>query len=128
MENEKKCPCCPKGCDLSRPGCPRGEEYAKTGVIPAEAEGHEHGHGPHGHGGPHGDHHGHPVRLQFDKPEQQLVMKYLHHAVRAADHGLTQEQTGEMFAVLSEEETKTLAALLEKLAGHWATLGRKSSH
>ena len=114
MGNETKCPCCPRGCDLSQPGCHRGEEYARTGVIP---EGHGHGHGPHGH----------PARLQFEKPEQRMVMKYLHHAVRA-DQGLTQEQTGEMFAVMSEEEIKTLAALLEKLAHHWAALGGKSGH
>ena len=125
MEKETKCPCCPRGCDLSQPHCPRGEEYAKTGVIP---EGHGHGHGPHGHGGPHGDHHGHPARLQFEKPEQQRVMKYLHHAVGAADRGLTQEQAREMFAVLTPEETETLATLLEKLANHWGALGGKSVH
>ena len=28
------CPCCPRGCPLSRPSCGRGEEYARTGVMP----------------------------------------------------------------------------------------------
>lgn len=36
------CPCCPKGCDLSAPRCPRGEEFLKTGTIP-EGKGHRHG-------------------------------------------------------------------------------------
>ena len=55
---EKVCPCCGKHCDLSAPSCPRGEEYARTGVIP---EGH--GHGEHGGHGGHGRH-GHKMSGQ----------------------------------------------------------------
>ncbi len=36
------CPCCKRRCDLTRPGCERGEEFARTGVIPGRGE----------HGGP----------------------------------------------------------------------------
>ncbi|MDO5422129.1 MAG: hypothetical protein Q4F41_00200 [Eubacteriales bacterium] len=103
-ENVKKCPVCPRECDLSAPHCKRGEEYARTGKIPEERG----GHGP---------------RLQFEKKEQQLIMKYLHHAVGAADNGgITQEQAGEMFSVLTEEETFRLEELLERLADHWMKL------
>jgi hypothetical protein len=50
-------------------------------------------------------------------------MKYLHHAVGAADRGgITQEQAGEMFSVLTEDETVQLASLLEKLSDHWMEL------
>lgn len=103
-QSTKKCPICPRGCDQSAPSCKRGEEYAKTGVIPQE----------HGHGS------GQSPRLSFEKKEQQLVMKYLHHATGAADHGgITQEQASEMFSVLTDEETIQLAELLEKLSDHW---------
>jgi hypothetical protein len=63
-EETKTCPCCPRGCDLSAPHCSRGEEYAKTGVIPKREDGGkngnagEHGHG-HGYGHDHGHVHGH---------------------------------------------------------------------
>jgi len=33
-ETTKYCPCCGRHCDLSAPHCGRGEEYARTGVIP----------------------------------------------------------------------------------------------
>lgn len=47
-DNKNICPCCGKGCDLSAPRCPRGEEYARTGVISPRSEGHcKHGHGNH---------------------------------------------------------------------------------
>ena len=114
-ENTKNCPICPRHCDLSSPHCGRGAEYAKTGKLPQEQE---HGQSHHGHHG-----HEHHHRLQFEKREQQLVMKYLHHAVGAADRGgLTQEDTKEMFSVLTEEETRLLAELLEKISDHWMKL------
>lgn len=59
-ETKNICPCCGKGCDLSAPRCPRGEEYLRTGVIPprGERKGHgEHEHGEHEHGR-HGHEHG----------------------------------------------------------------------
>lgn len=105
-EHAKICPICPRGCDLSSPHCERGAEYTKTGNLPQE-RGHNHGHRR-------------PNRLTFQKREQQLVMKYLHHATGAADRGcITQEHTDEMFSVLTEEETVCLAGLLEKLSDHW---------
>lgn len=106
-ESMKKCPICPRGCDLDSPHCKRGEDYAKTGKRPQHQE-HGKGHGP---------------RLQFEKREEQMVMKYLHHAVGVADRGgIRQEQTEEMFSVLTPEETKLLAELLERLSDHWIEL------
>lgn len=98
---EMKCPICPRNCDLTNPHCPRGKAYAETGNVPEKKE--------------------HPKnRLSFEKKEQQLIMKYLHHAVRVADSGrLKQNMTVQMFEVLSEEETLCLMELLEKLSDHW---------
>lgn len=118
-ENTKKCPICPKECDLSDPHCGRGEEYAKTGKLPDQ----EHGKGEHGKG-----EHG-PKRLRFENKEEQLVMKYLHHAVGVADRGgITQEQAGEMFSVLTTEETKKLAEMLEKISEHWMKMAPGKPH
>lgn len=113
-DNTKNCPICPRACDLSAPRCGRGEEYAKTGIFPQE-HGHSHGHSP---------------RLRFEKKEQQLIMKYLHHATGVADRGgITQKQAKEMFSVLTEEETICLAKLLEKLSDHWMNIApNKPSH
>lgn len=101
-ENTKKCPICPRECDLSAPHCERGAEYVRTGKIPPKQEGKG------------------TQRLQFEKKEEQLVMKYLHHAVGVADRGgITQEQAEAMFSVLTENETKQLAEMLERLSDHW---------
>ncbi|MGN0342347.1 MAG: hypothetical protein ACI4DO_06095 [Roseburia sp.] len=116
-EETKTCPICPRGCDLTSPHCGRGEEYARTGILPQQEGEHSHGHG-----------HEHGHRLQFEKKEQQLVMKYLHHAVGVADHGgITQENAAEMFSVLTEEETVQLAKLLEKLSDHWIEIAPEKS-
>lgn len=109
--NKNKCPICPRGCDLTSPHCKRGEEYAKTGTLPKE-------HGHHG-----------PMRLTFDDEHQQLVLKYLHHAVGAADNGgFTQDNASDMFSVLTDEETKLLASLLEKLSNHWMDIAPNKPH
>lgn len=112
-KNTDICPICPRGCDLASPHCSRGEEFLRTGEIPA---GNEHSHH---------DHH----KLQFDRREQQLIMKYLHHAVGAADNGgITQKQANEMFSVLTDEETSQLAVLLEKLSDHWMKIAPDKPH
>ena len=60
MENTAaRCPGCGRHCELTAPHCPRGEEYARTGVLPERGEGHEHhehgeGRGRHEHDGGHG--------------------------------------------------------------------------
>ncbi|MGM9942353.1 MAG: hypothetical protein ACI32N_10265 [Bulleidia sp.] len=101
-EIKGNCPVCPRHCDLNDPHCDRGRTYAQTGRMPEEKG------------------HGHGARLQFDNPDQQLIMKYLHHAVNAADRGgFTQDMAGSMFEVLSDEETVTLKNLLEKLSDNW---------
>lgn len=106
MNEIKNCPICSRGCYLTSPHCGRGEEFAKTGILPQQERKHSHGH-----------------RLQFEKKEQQLVMKYMHHAVAVADHGgMTQENASEMFSVLTEEEVIQLAKLLEKLSDHWVEI------
>ncbi|MGN0435755.1 MAG: hypothetical protein ACI4D8_03895 [Wujia sp.] len=108
-EKTKTCPICPRGCNLTSPHCGRGEEFARTGIVPQQDGKHSHGHV-----------HEHGHRLQFEKKEQQLIMKYLHHAVGVADHGgITQENASEMFSVLTEKETVQLMKLLEKLTDHW---------
>ena len=110
-EKEKNCPGCSRNCELSNPHCERGKEYARTGVLPEM---------------PKGSHHG---RLHFEKKDQQMIMKYLHHAVGIADHGgFTQETTGKMFEVLTEEETRTLSQLLEKLSDHWISIAPENPH
>lgn len=122
-QNEKTCPICPRECDLSSPHCGRGAEYAKTGEIPQKPT-HDHNNDH-----SHGHDHSHPARLIFEKKEQQLVMKYLHHAVGAADRGgITQEHANEMFSVLTDEETVCLAELLEKLSDHWLELAPNKLH
>lgn len=104
----KICPICPRSCHLSKPACSRGQEYAKTGQLPS---GHESKR---------------KQRLSFEKKEEQLIMKYLHHAVGAVDYGgITQEQAKDMFSVLSEEETLYLAELLEKLSDYWIQIAPK---
>ena len=104
-EKTRKCPGCPRECDLSAPHCIRGETYAKTGRLPESGQ------------------HPHPGRLRFEQKDQQLVMKYLHHAVGAADRGgFTQDMADGMFSVLTAEETALLATLLEKLSDHWMSL------
>ncbi len=114
--NTKNCPICPRGCDLTAPHCERGREYARTGSIPQNR-----GQDPH---------HGNAPRLHFEKREQQMVMKYLHHATGVADRGgFTQEQAEELFSVLTEEETLQLARLLEKLSDYWIQIApNKPSH
>lgn len=112
-ENNDTCPICSRECSLSAPHCPRGEEYSKTGKIPVS---NEHSHSK-------------KQRLQFDSKEQQLVMKYLHHAVGAADNGgITQEHADEMFSVLTGEEISQLAGLLEKLSDHWMEIAPNKPH
>ena len=73
FEREGRCPGCPRHCDLSAPGCVRGEAYAageteeshigpKDGPLHEEhhhigpEHGLEHEHGPHRVPGPHGHH------------------------------------------------------------------------
>lgn len=104
-ENKNICPCCGKGCDLSAPRCPRGEEYLRTGVIPSRGEHkphsereqdqnchhegkhgqcghgrheHEHSHGGHGnheHEYGHGEHCCHKREHEHDHKEHQSEHK-----------------------------------------------------
>lgn len=109
-ENSKKCPICPRGCDLSNPHCNRGVEYAQTGIVSQK--------------------HGHSTRLHFENKDQQLIMKYLHHAINVVDYGgITQQQANDMFTILTEEDTLYLANLLKTLTEHWMTMApHKPTH
>lgn len=113
MENNtNKCPICPRECDLAAPHCSRGKNYAQTGELPENT-----------------NHHAGMHRLKFNTKEQQLVMKYLHHAVGAADTGgIPQDMADEMFSVLTAEETAQLARLLEKVSEHWIKLSPNKPH
>lgn len=103
---ETHCPICPRHCDLSQPHCQRGEMYAKIGETPKR---HQHQH----------------TRLIFEEREQQLIMKYLHHAVGVVDRGgFTQDMTEHMFDVLTKEEIIQLEELLEKLSDHWIEMSK----
>ena len=104
---ETHSPICPRQCDLSKPHCPRGKTYAKTGVIPQMPKQHD-------------------KRLHFKQREHQLIMKYLHHAIKAADSGhITQNMTDDMFNVFSKEETTEFLKMLEKLSDYWIELAHK---
>ena len=100
---ENKCPICPRHCDLSNPHCPRGQEYAKTGIMAHK-------------------------RLEFDSHDQAMVMKYIHHAVREIDHGqLTQDDAHILFNFLSDHEVKQLGDLLKKISDYWHQLNNQKS-
>ena len=66
-ERNNLCPCCGKHCDLSAPGCGRGEEYLRTGVIPERK-----GHG--GHDGHHGGHGHHKERRNITELERYQTL------------------------------------------------------
>lgn len=87
MTEMKNCPCCGRHCPMDDLHCGRGQEYARTGVIPPRdpnrehgEHGHgehshgEHGHGEHGHGehghGEHG-HGGHGEHGQDAEPDPE---------------------------------------------------------
>lgn len=53
MNDNRYCPCCRRHCSLDEPHCCRGEEYRRTGEIPAENY-HEENHHK---GNPHRKHH-----------------------------------------------------------------------
>lgn len=36
MEKKEFCPCCGRHCDLREPGCQRGKEYLRTGIVPEQ--------------------------------------------------------------------------------------------
>ena len=243
-ERTNVCPCCGRHCDLSAPSCERGEEFARTGVIPegkghgkndhhdehgghgghgrhgehdhhrehGSDEGHGHhgehcGHGPHGEHGRHKDHRsilgteqyeamdtdnklqamirelGHASRFHFDgKGGQGRILRILSETGmmtqrelterlgiqpgsasevigklekagliartaseadrRTADISLTEagkaqaeeqmahrkERSREMFSALTDEEKKTLLALLEKLNGSWVKHGHREKN
>ena len=136
------CPCCGKHCDLSAPNCERGEEYARTGVIP-EKKGHgehehhgEHGeHGRHGerghrgergcHGGhgPHGEHGRHKEHKSIQDSERyaamdvdnklQAMIRELGHASRFHFDGKGGQ--GRVLRILTESGTMTQRELTERL-------------
>ncbi|MGM9618225.1 MAG: hypothetical protein ACI3W8_00075 [Oscillospiraceae bacterium] len=96
---ENTCPCCPRHCPLSAPGCEKGENYARTGEVSLERGGHEHRRGRH------------------QMPDLNSTAGLL----GACGHALHHRETGrdEPFAALSETEREELDRLLRKLLNSW---------
>lgn len=111
-EGKTVCPGCGRHCDLSMPSCERGEEYARTGVMPERAGAGGHGgRGPHGHP-PHGDI-TKALRYKADSTEGKLMamLGVLGHI----GHHMGDEMAQEMFSMLTPDERETLLSLLERV-------------
>ena len=100
-ENNNVCPCCPRHCDLSAPNCGRGEEYARTGVIPEkrggnheerEEPGEHRGHGDHEDHRKHGGCHNYGEHNRYGKFENLMTRQRYIEA----------DQDGKLFAILQE--------------------------
>lgn len=107
----KYCPCCGRHCDLSAPHCQRGEEYARTGVIP-EGHSHQGPHRDHGEKGHHGEFHGQQVpeedtRKKDRYAQQDLDSKILWN-LRDLGHALRHQAEG-------KGSQKRILMLLEEL-------------
>lgn len=110
------CPCCSKNCDLSAPGCMRGEEYKRTGFAPQSdehARSHENGKGC-------GHHHHHHMHHRFEHyedlatPEKLVLMttklgRSIHHAFEG------KSGQNRVLRILSSEGSLTQRELTERL-------------
>lgn len=96
---ENTCPCCPRHCPISTPGCERGRHYARTGEAAPERGGHERRHGGR------------------QMPDLDSTAGLL----GACGHALHHRESGgdEAFAALSETERQELERLLRKLLNSW---------
>ena len=106
-ENKNLCPCCGKHCDLSAPGCERGEEYLRTGVIPERKGhgGHEGHHDGHDHGGPHTGHchrHGGPDGDGWHGEHPRHGRRGEHKCITERKRYQTLDTDGKLLALLHE--------------------------
>lgn len=115
IEEKNVCPGCGRHCDLTMPSCERGEEYARTGVMPERKAGEHGGHGPHGHP-PHGDIRQEPL-YKADSTEGKLMamLGLLGHIA----HHIGGERAAEAFSALEAPEREELLSLLEKTYASW---------
>lgn len=124
MSENNFCPCCGRHCDLSAPHCPRGEEYARTGVISEDNHGHEHKH-EHGYGCEHRHRHGcghnkyrNVGQIEnYDKldTDNKLIMNLrdLGHMIRFLFEGKGSQKR--ILIILLENESITQRELTERL-------------
>lgn len=111
---ELTCPGCGRGCSLDAPHCPRGEEYARTGVLPERPHGHEHGHEHERH------HHGHghdPVLDMGDEADINvrlaLRLRHVGHILRFLQEERESQKRALIF--LSKSGAMTQRELTEKM-------------
>ncbi|MGN1097372.1 MAG: MarR family winged helix-turn-helix transcriptional regulator [Clostridia bacterium] len=118
--NNGKCPCCGRNCDLSEPHCGRGEEYARTGVIPQRDPEHEHSHEhEHEHEHKHGcGKHRNPRHSEsyaaMDADNKLIVnLRDIGHTMRCLFEGKGSQKR--ILIILSESESITQRELTERL-------------
>ena len=105
------CPCCPRGCPLSAPGCGRGRDYAAR-QSGGQADVPVHGGAPR-RGGEHGPH-GRPDGPAADPDSLEGLLLRCSHALH---HG--GPVRGSRFSALTEQEQQMLRGLLQKLVSSW---------
>ena len=131
------CPGCGRHCDLNAPHCPRGEEFARTGMLPQDENGshrheqhgegphsHSHGHGPHGpmrgreHDGPphRGPHHFEDEQNYSQLSEDEKIMAQLRKLGFISRFGMGGKGgQGRVVSVLAQYGPMTQRQLTEKL-------------
>lgn len=122
------CPCCNRHCYLDEPRCERGEEYAKTGVIPPRKPKPEGGQGKK----PHTE-----MKKIYRSLDQDSKLVWMLRrmgnttdnlawdAQSEPDEG-SREKNSELFACLREEDKKDLLMLLEKVSHSWHHAHKKN--
>lgn len=117
MEIQENCPCCHKHCPTTAPQCARGEEYAKTGVIPEKEHRKEHNHEKHH--GKHGGrgHHHEPSQAVRPYAEQSMDEKLLTQ-MRNCGHVLRHHTEGKggqgrILSILESQGPMTQRALVD---------------
>lgn len=103
------CPCCGRHCYLDEPGCARGAEYAKTGVIPPRK--HKHGE----RGGDAKKTPAHKRRYHTLDSKNKLIwnMRDIGHTLRTGFEGKGSQSR--ILIVLLENESMTQSELTEYL-------------
>ncbi|MGN1250204.1 MAG: MarR family winged helix-turn-helix transcriptional regulator [Candidatus Spyradocola sp.] len=103
------CPCCGRHCPMDDLHCGRGQEYARTGVIPPRDPNREHGHGGHRHG------EGWLQRYQAQDTQGRLIwnLRDVGHTIRAQSEG--KASRGRVLTLLREEKRITQRELTERL-------------
>lgn len=97
------CPCCDKACDLKTPGCSRGEEYLRTGVIPEK-----------GRRGRHHEEHQYPNYEEMGTEEKLFVLLG---KLGRMGHGAFDGKSSQhrILHILSKSERMTQRELTEQL-------------